>query len=202
MVFSEDFEHFNLKNWDTVTDTPGVVEIVDGGRAGKCAQLTATPGRDTGGYLYKVLDPGLETCHLRFYVKFDKDHGYTHHFAHLCGYNPPTRWPQGGAGRRPAGDAQFSTGIEPDGNWFRHPPPGVWHFYSYWNGMKAALTAGSGAIRLTPIRPSPCGATSGSAWRSWSSATTRPRPTASRRRGSTARRSAGGAGSAGARTPT
>src|SRR4029453_16303487 len=87
-------------------------------------------------HLYRMLDPGLDTCHLRFYVKFDKEHDYVHHFVHLVGYNPPTRYPQGGAGERPKGDERFSTGIEPWGDWAKHPAPGVWNFYSYWCEMK------------------------------------------------------------------
>src|SRR2546426_11779378 len=96
VVFREDFEHFDKKTWDDFGDAPDAVETVDGGPAGsgKCAQITATLGQNTGAHLYKLLSPGLDTCFLRFYVKFDKDHGYVHHFVHLVGYNPPTRWPQ------------------------------------------------------------------------------------------------------------
>ncbi|MBI2952220.1 hypothetical protein HYY27_09000, partial [bacterium] len=44
----------------------------------------------------------------------------------------------GRAGLRPEGDDRFTTGIEPWGDWGRHPPPGAWHFYSYWHQMKGA----------------------------------------------------------------
>jgi hypothetical protein len=137
-VFREDFEQFDKKNWHEFGANPETVEIVDGGPAGsgKCVQITAKLGKDTGGHLYRMLDPGLDTCHLRFYVKFDKDHDYVHHFVHLTGYNPPTRYPQGGAGDKPRGDERFSTGIEPWGDWAKHPAPGVWNFYSYWCEMK------------------------------------------------------------------
>lgn len=133
VVFSEDFEQFDPKRWDEILEK--TVEVVDGGRSGKCVQITATLGQDTGGHLYKMLQPGLETCHLRFYVKFDEQHDYVHHFVHLVGYGPPTRWPQGGAGERPKGNERFSTGIEPWGDWAKHPAPGVWNFYSYWCDM-------------------------------------------------------------------
>ncbi len=139
VVFAEDFEAFDRKNWSDVAH-PDALAIVPGGPSGKgsCAQVTATLGTNTGSHLYKMLAPGLDVCHLRFYVRFEKEHEYIHHFIHLCGYNPPTRWPQGGAGERPAGDKRFSTGIEPWGNWGKAPPPGLWHFYSYWCEMKAA----------------------------------------------------------------
>ena len=102
IVFHEDFEQFNPRHWDDISGWGDSVKIVDNGHQGKCLQVTATAGKNTGGSLFKMLDPALETCHLRFYVKFDANHGYIHHFVHLCAYNPPTLWPQGGAGERPA----------------------------------------------------------------------------------------------------
>src|SRR5690242_2903071 len=86
VVLREDFERFNPQNWDDVSGWGKSVQIVDGGRHGKCLQITATAAKDTGGSMFKMLDPGLETCHLRFYVKFDENHGYIHHFVHLCAY--------------------------------------------------------------------------------------------------------------------
>ncbi|MHC4607830.1 MAG: hypothetical protein ACYTAF_13030, partial [Planctomycetota bacterium] len=84
-----------------------------------------------------------------------KEHGYIHHFVHLTGYNPPTRWPQGGAGERPKGDERFSTGIEPWGDWGRHPPPGAWHFYTYWCEMKAAPDGKYWGNGFGPEKPVP-----------------------------------------------
>jgi hypothetical protein len=138
IVFQEDFEHFDRKNWNEFGEAPEAVEVVDGGPTGrgKCVRITATLGENTGAHLYKMLEPGLDTCHLRFYVKFEREHDYLHHFVHLVGYNPPSRWPQGGAGERPRGDARFSTGIEPWGDWGKHPAPGAWNFYSYWCEME------------------------------------------------------------------
>lgn len=137
-IFAEDFEAFDKAKWDDFGRAPEAIEIVEGGPRGKglCAQITATPGENTGAHLYKMLDPGLETAYLRFYVKFEAEHDYVHHFVHLTGYNPATKWPQGGAGERPDGDKRFSTGIEPWGDWGRHEPPGAWRFYTYWCEMK------------------------------------------------------------------
>jgi hypothetical protein len=137
-VFVEDFEAFDAKRWSTIKGG-NTVEIVDAGReGGKCAQVTATMGENTGGYLYKMLDHGLETAHLRFYVKFEAEHEYIHHFTKLMGYNPPTRWPQGRAGTRPDGSDFFSSGIEPWGRNGQEKPPGLWHFYTYHMDMKAS----------------------------------------------------------------
>ncbi len=138
IVFSEDFEQFDRNNWSTIKG-PKTVAIVEGGHGGsKCAQITATLRENTGGYLYKMLPEGLDTAHLRFYVKFEPEHGYTHHFVRVIAYNPPTRWPQGKAGLRPDGRTWFSTNIEPWGHRGRYPPPGVWGFYTYYPDMKAS----------------------------------------------------------------
>lgn len=79
---------------------------------------------------------GVDTMFARFYVKFHERIGYVHHFVHLVADRAPTPWPKGGAGETPAGDAKFSTGIEPTGRWGKYPPPGVWNFYTYWHEMK------------------------------------------------------------------
>jgi hypothetical protein len=153
-LFREDFERFDRSRWDDLGRTPGALEVVEGGYGGgKCARIRATLGENTGAHLYKMLDPGLETCHLRFYVKFEKDHGYVHHFVHLVGYSPPTRYPQGGAGERPEGDERFSTGIEPWGLWGKHPPPGAWHFYSYWCEMKGSRDGKFWGNSFSPEEP-------------------------------------------------
>jgi len=79
---------------------------------------------------------GVDTMHVRFYVKFHEKTGYIHHFVHLVADREPTPWPKGGAGQTPKGDTKFSTGIEPTGRWGKFPPPGVWNFYTYWHEMK------------------------------------------------------------------
>jgi len=79
---------------------------------------------------------GIDTMYARFYVKFHEKTGYVHHFVHLVADSDPRPWPKGGAGETPAGDAKFSTGIEPTGRWGKFPPPGVWNFYTYWHEMK------------------------------------------------------------------
>ena len=79
---------------------------------------------------------GADRMHARFYVKFHPKTGYIHHFVTLWADRTPTPWPKGWAGKKPAGDALFSTGIEPWHDWNKYPPPGVWHFYSYWQEMK------------------------------------------------------------------
>jgi hypothetical protein len=98
----------------------------------KSLLMSHVGGESTGGHLYRRLLPGYEQLYVRFYVKFAEDCYPIHHFVHVGGYNPPTPWPQGGAGIRPAGDARFTTGIEPYGNKWK------WDFYSYWMGMRSS----------------------------------------------------------------
>jgi len=155
VVLHEDFEAKDwARRWSNVKgagkQTVVTEKTVHAGR--RALQITATSGENTGGHLYRMLKPGHFTLFLRFYVRFGKSHGYVHHFVHLCGYGPPTPWPQGGAGERPAGDKRFSTGIEPTGVWGAHPPPGVWNFYSYWCEMKRAR---DGKFWGNSVRPKP-----------------------------------------------
>jgi len=141
VVFTEDFEEDSIdavkSRWEEAKDN-GVMSLSDDvppGSAGKSSLLmTHTGGRGTGGHLYRRLPPGYEQLYLRFYVKFDNDCYPIHHFVHIGGYNPSTRWPQGGAGEKPAGDERFTTGVEPYGKAWR------WDFYSYWMEMKACPT--------------------------------------------------------------
>jgi hypothetical protein len=105
--------------------------------------MSHTGGDGEGGSLYRQLLPGYEKLHARWYVKFDSDCFDLHHFGtHLGGFNPPTRWPQGGAGNRPDGSKRFTSGVEPYGkDW-------AWDFYSYWQGMHRH---GSGKYWGTPF---------------------------------------------------
>lgn len=155
VLLHEDFEAKDwAKQWSEIKGR-GKQTIRDtaGAHGGKHAlRITATRGKDTGGHLFRSLGRGQDRLHLRFYVKFEKQHGYVHHFVHLCGYHPPTKWPQGGAGLRPSGEKRFSTGIEPMGNWGRFRPPGVWGFYSYWCEMQGSR---DGKFWGNVVRPEP-----------------------------------------------
>jgi hypothetical protein len=139
VIFEEDFEEDSLNavkaRWESVqnidimslsTDVPSV------SAGGKSLLMSHIGGESTGGHLYRRLVPGYEQLYVRFYVKFAEDCYPIHHFVHLGGYNPPTPWPQGGAGIRPDGNDRFTTGVEPYGKNWR------WDFYSYWMGMRSS----------------------------------------------------------------
>jgi len=142
VLLHEDFEaaEIDRKKWPDISNKAGALKLtregenVFGGRG--ALRITATLGKNTGGHLFRRFTPGVEQMYGRFCVKFADDCDYIHHFVHMVAQLPPTSWPTGGAGLRPAGDKKFSIGIEPWGRWGRYPPPGGWHFYSYWWKMK------------------------------------------------------------------
>ena len=137
VIFVERFDEGSLdaivERWDTATgrESMSLSDDVPAGSNDRTSLLvTHVGGEGTGGALYRRLLPGHKRLFARFYVKFDPDSAPIHHFGtHLGGFNPPTPWPQGGAGERPRGDARFTTGVEPFGkDW-------AWDFYTYWQGM-------------------------------------------------------------------
>lgn len=137
VIFVEDFEGVTsvselAQRWDSVSH-PELMsfsqDLPPGSVGRQSLQVAHVGGQSDGAHLYRRLHPGYDRLHLRFYVKFDPGCNPIHHFVHIGGYNPPTPWPQGGAGVRPEGDRRFSTGIEPHGNRW------VWDYYTYWMEM-------------------------------------------------------------------
>jgi len=164
VLFVENFETGAIddfaKRWDNVSNKDGkvlsFVKDAPSESAGKrCLQITATRGENNGGHLYTRLPNGVDKAFARFYVKFAPDIGYIHHFVHLGGYNPPTLYPQGGAGIRPRGDDRITAGIEPFGDYGRFAPPGAWNFYTYWHEMKISADGKYWGNGLRPIQPAP-----------------------------------------------
>jgi hypothetical protein len=162
MLFAEDFETGSLdevaRRWGEMSNQGGKVmafssDVPPGSRGKRSLQMTATLGENTGGHLYTRLPRAVETLFARFYVKFAPDADYIHHFVHLGGYNPPTAWPQGGAGERPRGDERITVGIEPHGDNGRNPAPGAWNFYTYWHEMKISADRRYWGNALGPAQP-------------------------------------------------
>jgi len=127
------------KRWDNISNAAimSFSEDIPPGSSGKSSLLmTHIGGKSDGGHLYRRLLPGYETLHFRFYTKIAPDCYPIHHFVHTGGYNPPTPWPQGGAGSRPKGDKHFSTAVEPHGDRW------VWDYYTYWMEMRGSPPRG------------------------------------------------------------
>jgi len=138
VVFHEDFEGADLGKWGEVRKetTALTAEAADVHSGRQSCQMTATLGKDTGGSLvYWFMKNGQDKCHARFYVKFDSEMKYLHHF---CQLNAGAKqWSSfGGAGKLSKGDDNFKVVIEPCGDWGRVKPPGKWDFYCYWHEMK------------------------------------------------------------------
>ncbi len=94
-------------------------------------------GKD-GGAVKKLFPSKYNELYARFYVKFAYDFGFMHHFCKLGTEMG------GGAGQRPTD--RFWTGLEPStelSHYYpstEYPPPGFWHFYTYWPHMKSWQT--------------------------------------------------------------
>lgn len=136
VVFEENFEAESvqelLKNWDNSGNAGGMsfsVDVPEESKGKRSLMMTYTPGENNGGYLYKMFPEGYDTLFARFYVKFMAGHNKVHHLVKMGGNNPPSSWPLGKAGVKPAGDDRFITGIEPKGDW-------SWDFYTYWMNMR------------------------------------------------------------------
>jgi len=152
VVFTENFEVGDLAalkgHWSTVGNKAGALAISDEVPPRSAGQhsvsVTAKRGENEGGYFYKVLEPGYEELYARIYVKFAPDYGFDHHFCSLGGEIDPKPYPVGRAGQRP--EKRFGTGIEPTTALLHtyppktFPPPGFWHFYTYWPEMHSWQT--------------------------------------------------------------
>lgn len=146
VIFSDDFESGKLiGRWDDAEEgqvNPLSFWPPEDERGGKrCLKVEARLGENHGGGLTRWFEP-VDTVFVRFYVKFDLDCDYIHHFVTLRankGLRGRDRWSGfGGAGLKPDGINRFSTAMEPWGDWGRNPPPGKWNFYSYWHEMAPA----------------------------------------------------------------
>ena len=142
VVFVERFDGPTIadveQRWESV-GTPEIMSLstdVPPGGGPHSLLMTHVGGKSNGGHLYRRLMPGYDRLFVRFYVKFDPEYGPNHHFFHVGGYNPPTSYPQGGAGVRPKGDERFTVGVEPFGNAW------TWDYYAYWMRMRGSPPRG------------------------------------------------------------
>jgi len=94
--------------------------------------MTSVGGTNSGGLLYKNLGPGYDQVYLRYYIKYAAAGTYHHTGGWLGGYNPPTDWPQGGAGEKPSGSDRFSIGPEPTASALQ------FDLYTYWMEMRVS----------------------------------------------------------------
>lgn len=164
VLLAEDFETGTIadlaKRWTEVSNKDGKPlafsdQKPEASRGKRSLEITATLGHDTGGHLFAPLPKGVDTAFARFYVRFEEDAGYIHHFVHMGGLNPQTRWPNPQAGSRPKGDDRFSVGIEPWGDRGRARAPGLWNFYPYWHEMKISADGHYWGNSIRPVEDQP-----------------------------------------------
>lgn len=146
VIFADNFEDGELgARWDETGSTKGkALSLAPAGAAecGKrCMKVEARLAENQGDGLTKWFEPA-DTVFVRFYVRFDANCDYVHHFVTLRankGLRGGDKWSGfGQAGLKPAGDERFSTALEPWGDWGKLTAPGKWNFYSYWHGMDAS----------------------------------------------------------------
>lgn len=160
VLLAEDFETGSIadlgKKWTEASNKDGKPLLFsdlrpEASRGKRSLEITATLGQDTGGHLFAPLARGVDCAFARFYVRFAEDADYIHHFVHMGGLNPVTRWPNPQAGVCPKGDDRFSVGIEPWGDRGRAPAPGLWNFYVYWHEMRISADGRHWGNGLRPI---------------------------------------------------
>jgi hypothetical protein len=144
VIFAENFEEPTLgamqKRWEDVSH-PEIMsfapDVPEGGSGRQSLLMTHIGGKGDGGHLYRRLPRGVDRAYARFYVKFDPDCAPVHHFGTcIGGNNPATPWPMVSAGKPPAGDKSFWTGIEPFGDSW------TWDYYTYWCEMRGSPPRG------------------------------------------------------------
>ena len=144
VVFVENFEGGSVDaikaRWESVQadEIMSLTGDVPSGSGGKRSMMIShVGGKGTGAHLYRRLLPGYDKLFARFYVRFDPNCAPVHHFGtHIGGFNPPTPYPQGGAGVRPQANERFGVGIEPFGDAWR------WDYYAYWGEMRGSPPRG------------------------------------------------------------
>jgi hypothetical protein len=70
-------------------------------------------GVNTGGHLYKVLNPAVtDVLYVRYYIKYPVGGNFHHTGIWIGGNNPVSAWPDPGAGARPTGSDKFIASAE------------------------------------------------------------------------------------------
>lgn len=147
VIFVENFESGSrealFQRWETVGDKPGMTFSADvpAGSAGR-QSLIMERTKGPGAKLYRRLKNraggwGHDRVFARYYVKFDPECDWIHHFGTCLGGNvPATAWPSVKAGQPTDGAKSFWSGIEPFGTSWR------WDFYTYWWEMRGSPPRG------------------------------------------------------------
>src|SRR5439155_3344601 len=140
VVYTEKFEESSINSltarYDDILNPAGLSfssDVPPGSSGPHSLFMTAIGGQTNGAHLFKNLTnigkTVTDTLYLRYYVKYKAGFTYHHSSVWFGGYNPPTNWPQGGAGTRPQGNDRISAATEPV------EASGRLDNYVYWMGM-------------------------------------------------------------------
>ena len=110
-------------------------ENVHSGRHALQLTFNAQTAGHTGG-LFTRLKEGVDTLHVRMYMKFAKEYpGASHAGTLVQATHEKSPWFTGGAGKVPGGNEKLMVSLEPVGG-RGNDHPGNWGFYNYWHEMK------------------------------------------------------------------
>jgi len=117
--------------FDVISDA----ENVHSGRHALQLTFNEHTAGHTGG-LFTRLKEGVDTLHVRMYMKFAKGYpGASHAGTLVQATHEKSPWFTGGAGKVPGGNEKLMVSLEPVGGRGKEHP-GNWGFYNYWHEMK------------------------------------------------------------------
>jgi len=136
VLFVERFEDATptelFARWTSIRNGSAMVfsaDVPPGSPGSRSLTILWVGGVSDGGHLYKRLSPGVETLHVRYYIKYPTSGTYSHTGIWMGGYSPPLAWPNPQAGVKPAGDDRFIAAAE------QNPLTARFDHYNYWVGM-------------------------------------------------------------------
>jgi hypothetical protein len=121
VVFVENFEEASMteifNRWGDVKNGPGLLRSSDVPSGSAGSRSLSIPwvggGVNSGGHLYKVLNPAItDTLHVRYYIKYPSVGNFHHSGIWVGGNNPVSAWPDPKAGVRPTGSDRFIAAAE------------------------------------------------------------------------------------------
>lgn len=139
VYFAENFEKTDINElktaWPDYKNIQYMSLVSDIPQASSGAKSLLLDGTKGSSHWYRNLNAG-DRVFVRFYVKHERGKHFHHDGVWVGGYNPPTSWPQGNAGRTVPPDTFFS--VAPEGLDGVHTLVGdlmTLGFYNYWMGM-------------------------------------------------------------------
>ena len=149
VIYANGFEA-GKGDWDVtsggLTAANCTVITSDFNNGASCLRNVATLATDTGVSLHKFFSPGYDEMYARWYVKFDNNFDYLHHFTQMAHYGSMGNIGYG-AGLKPNGTDYYIVAVEPHKWWnitygnmqtswgSQNPAPGAWQFYNYFYNM-------------------------------------------------------------------